>query len=158
MSEFKSPLCSCIMCHGKFSKYGIDSHFLQKHTPENQLEIYKDRASRRISTSSKKRETADTLLRNEYSKSPKLCVECGELHTFANRNKSFCSISCSTTNSNRKRNESGWKPSIEARKSTSDKLIDPYGELAFTRAIIGEYTRIFFKVCIKCVNSYTTSV
>lgn len=60
-----------------------------------------------------------------YHENPKSCDECGGLIAYVKRNNRFCSKSCSAIHMNRIRTESGWVPSEDQRRRTSESLRKP---------------------------------
>ena len=64
---------------------------------------------------------------NDYYNHPKLCLYCGKVISYEKHNCSkFCSKSCAAKFNNKSRIESGWKPSEEQCKKTSNTLKQYY--------------------------------
>ena len=83
------------------------------------------RASRENAKAGRQRMLENTAKRREqYNQNPKLCLECNgpiEWSKELFRTK-FCSKSCSCIYNNRKRYESGWRLSKEAKRKTSKTM------------------------------------
>ena len=83
------------------------------------------------------------------------CLECGKELTSKDAKK-FCSRSCSAKYNNRKRNESGWKPSEEHRNKTSNTMklrgVTPPSTLG------REISKREIRKCVECGNEFRTTV
>jgi predicted nucleic acid-binding Zn ribbon protein len=108
MTQYLSPLVSCLVCREVKSAKGIFSHFISSHTEDgrNQRsicgkkgrsdEIIERQRAESISTQNKKRAL--------YSTNPNMC-ECGTPKTYEKRNHKFCSSTCAATHTNNKRRQ-----------------------------------------------------
>lgn len=137
-TSYKSPLCSCVICHKINSAKGIHSHYLL-HDAERKSQhaaIAKLARSKfqHPNVSNKHKKIA------EYFKHPSKCIECEAPISYDYRNiAKFCSRSCSAKFNNKKRNESGWRHTDSARCSISN---------AATGTTRKKFTRV--SQCINC--------
>ncbi len=170
MAAIKPNPCSCIICHQETSQLGIQTHFQRKHTEtdkwDNTSQALKNKAANNLAEKQR-----------EYDLNPKFCLECNTILPFEKRLGNFCNHTCSATFTNRKRTESGWKPSEETKQKIRDKAeckrlptSKAYLKAEFEKSIVGKYSKIFLckckfcselfyagtskKVCTKCKFNY----
>ena len=113
--NYKSPLCSCIVCHETKSVKGIFSHYFSNHDPtgiEKMSEIRKKGTNASF---------ADPEFQKKFSyKTPKnlktnSCLTCNKE---IKHSQKFCSNSCATITNNKKRVKKS-KPILNKRKYIS---------------------------------------
>lgn len=90
-----------------------------------------------------KAKSRDQKLKEEalYNENPKICIECGKLHSFEKRNNKCCSASCSIKISNRQRG-----PRTEEQKakiSAALKIIREYRCLTCNSVIETTFKRLY---------------
>ena len=146
MTQYLSPLVSCLVCREVKSAKGLFTHFIVSHTEEGkQNHAIRVRKSKEEKISNLRKYWDDKKLEesNEYYMSPKFCC-CGEMISYEKKNNTFCSHRCSALVSNSNRSRS----SRESQK------------LTFTRTISErpKYTKIRFNECKRCEKSYVYSI
>jgi hypothetical protein len=107
--------CSCVECKKVFSYKGIFTHYDRSHAEDTIKSKYSDGNNGKYLELSEKAKAVKKSKVEKYSKNPKLCIVCGEPHSYERRNNSTCSKSCGAIHSNGKRNESGWKLSDSSK-------------------------------------------
>lgn len=102
MTNFKSPLVSCIICRKLTSEKGIFSHYTTAHTEEGKL--------RQIENAklSGKTQRSKVKPRLDYELSPNKCKNCNKDLDFRKRFSTFCTHSCAAIYSNNERGKSDW--------------------------------------------------
>jgi hypothetical protein len=165
--NYKSPLCSCIVCHETKSVKGIFSHYLASHGTKEERESIVP-PNRKKSDNKVQKENA-TKRREIYNSNPNFCTNCNSKLDYKTRNNKYCSRSCSATvnNSNRIVTEEQKNKTSESVKqflfSLSDeeylnyirsthpnKNISKIEELRIRKIpqdIVGEYTKIYLCTC-----------
>lgn len=99
--NYKSPLCSCIVCHEVKSIKGIFSHYLATHGTQEERESIINQ-NRKKPDNKVQKENAKNR-REIYNSNPNFCTNCNSKLNYKTRNNKYCSRSCSATvnNSNR---------------------------------------------------------
>lgn len=146
MTQYLSPLVSCLVCREVKSAKGLFTHFIVSHTEEGkQNHAIRVRKSKEEKISNLRKYWDDKKLEesNEYYMSPKFCC-CGEMISYEKKNNTFCSHRCSAlvSNSNRPRS------SRESQKLTFARTISERPK----------YTKIRFNECKRCEKSYVYSI
>ena len=111
--------CSCIYCKKEFPSKGLFTHVDRSHL---KLNVYGSGNNGKYKEISENSKIKKQKLIEQYLLNPSKCGECGSNLIFEKRYSKFCSRSCSATFGNRKREENGWKPSLEQKKKTSESL------------------------------------
>ena len=101
MTQYKSPLISCIHCRKVFSAKGIFTHFISTHTDSGREKCRLTGKQNSISKnsiiaqrkSSEKREVRKKL----YETNPNKCKHCTKPLEYDHHRDKFCSQSCSCT-------------------------------------------------------------
>ena len=143
--KYKSPLCSCIICHETKSAMGIFTHFLQSHNPN-----FKSEWKIKNSFSSANKERKSKLISNmqkkidEYYLSPKVCC-CGIIKNYEVRNNKFCSASCGASHSNRQKGAKSLKTrnkisaSLKSNKNKKKRIIKKCNICFSNCTVCGKY-------------------
>lgn len=105
--NYKSPLCSCIICHETKSVKGIFSHFITKHTDEGNKRCKKNgligKEKSDLTKLSKKQSKVDL-----YKSNPLLCNSCNEPLSYAKRKNKYCGHKCAAIITNKERIDNGY--------------------------------------------------
>jgi hypothetical protein len=112
--------CSCIYCKKEFPSKGLFTHVDRSHL---KLNVYGSGNNGKYKEISENSKIKKQKLIEQYLLNPAKCGECGSNLIFEKRYSKFCSRSCSATFGNRKREENGWKPSLEQKKKISEALL-----------------------------------
>lgn len=139
--NYKSPLCSCIVCHETKSSKGIFSHYNISHTEtgKNKIIVARDAASSAMKKFGEERRNRNV---EQYLQSPSRCRTCDhELH-YDIKYHTFCSSSCAATYNNKIReNHSKQKQSFTLRNTLKNTYYPN--------------SRIKFCKCAYCSKNYT---
>lgn len=183
-SIYKSPLCSCIICHKECSSKGIHSHHRASHTEEGKKRIHELAKIANVNALKSLEEKA-RLLRVEYYHNPNLCSRCNNTLEYDARKSKFCSHSCAAKVNNIGRPSYGHQISVgmNNKYETHQKtFVGPTLTLEQKRIIfyqnfvgpmrrvqkrvqrkekikfeiLGEYEKVFFPRCKDCCNLFTS--
>ena len=101
MKLFMSVTCSCITCHKIFSYRGIFTHFQRAHgTTEQQLKFNRG-FYKSVDSTNKRKQELEYKKQQTILKHKRNCKNCNI--EFSDRNKKFCSSSCSASFNNTRR-------------------------------------------------------
>lgn len=112
MTQYLSPLVSCLVCREVKSAKGLFTHFAISHTEEgNQKHIIRSRNGSHLGAQKVKENCADrrAKLEIEYNKNPNTCGFCDRVLDFDHKHNRFCSHSCSAKKTNNERDYSSFK-------------------------------------------------
>lgn len=150
MSQYKSPLVSCLNCRKQLSFKGLNTHFISMHTSEENHKRVAGGKHRKTKNLTSQQIDAINR-RNLYNANPIICKQCNKPHSYNTKNNKFCSSSCAAIYNNNERSASGWKLSESSRQLISlgttgfyrgkPKKINPIIE------IVGPYTKIYLRTC-----------
>jgi len=144
MTNYKSPLCSCIIGRKEYSAKGIHTHYINKHTDIGQARVKMGGSItfRRLNAKSKE---FNLTQETEYNMSPRKCDYCDNFYTFKCRNNKFCSQSCAATYNNSIR-------SRESREQQAIKLKESLSKTEKKRQPVSQiYSKISYcEVCSVC--------
>lgn len=122
MSQYKSPLASCLTCREVKSAKGIFSHFIVAHTKAGYDRVSKPKPNNKGGIAAAKKASS---IRKEYNLNPVICGICNNSHSYDARNNKFCSHSCAATYTNAQRRLDGWKmPESAKAKLRIAKTLD----------------------------------
>ena len=140
----------CLICHKEFTVKGLHSHYFRMHTEEGKLHSLKCVNNLRKATEELKKITRNKV--EKYNETPKRCLHCNTPIPYKSTNK-FCSRSCSVTNGNQKRKESGWKmpdSAIEKLKISTNKYY-------LDNPLRGQYSKLVFNKCKICGKDFSSN-
>lgn len=137
MTNYLSPLVSCIICREVKSSKGIHSHFLTKHTDSGKTKLDSARKNSRAASVITRNKIKEDKI-NVYSLSPNYCKNCNNSLEYHQRSYNFCSTSCSALHNNSLR-----KPRSEESKEKSRKSMTP-----------SPHTKIKFCICKHCAINF----
>jgi hypothetical protein len=160
--NYKSSLCSCIVCKEIKSERGIFSHFLHKHGSESG----KERMSRGNDHQSEERHLTNKLkFQNRielYNKNPNKCNYCQCNLIYKRKQNKFCSSSCAAKFNNinhaperkfgptKKIKEKIFKtPKIKKIKQIKEKK-ENTNKFVWEKHIVGEYSKLLICTCQHC--------
>lgn len=112
-------MCSCLYCKKEFSVKGIFTHYDRTHCGSTKYSNGHNQSYTKISENAKNKKSLEI---EKYNSNPKYCNYCNTPLSFNQQSNNFCSHSCSAKFNHKKRNETGWTPSLEQRKKVSEKL------------------------------------
>ena len=100
--NYKSALCSCIICRQVKSAKGIHSHYSWEHTTNGNLQASNNgkKGAELTAINNKNRSNAN---KEKYNQNPKLCKNCSTELPYSSRANIFCSSTCSATYNNKHR-------------------------------------------------------
>lgn len=128
--KYKSPLCSCIICHEIKSAKGIFSHYLISHT-DNDTKIKMVGNGNRKKPSITKQQKDAKQRRMDYSTNPNYCSYCNATLCYDARENKYCSHSCAAIvrNTGRIISEQQKRKTINTLK----KNVRRYTKLPYTK-------------------------
>lgn len=141
MTQYLSPLVSCLVCREVKSAKGIFSHFISSHTEDgrNQRSICgkKGRSDEIIERQRAEIISTKNTKRALYLTTPNIC-ECGSPKSYEKRNHKFCSSTCAATITNIKR---GRDPSY------IKKISDSVSQYRVTHVTPQKYCKVSWCAC-----------
>lgn len=106
-TEYKTPLCCCVVCGKEYSMKGIHSHYRVTHTEDGRLCLQTASLKSQASTNRRKRDSKlrkdAAARREEYYNAPRGCKQCDNPLQYENRCNTFCSKSCAASYNNARR-------------------------------------------------------
>lgn len=130
--KYKSPLCSCIICHKTKSAKGIFSHVIAAHGSKDERKHMIGDGKRKKPASTKQTESAKHR-REHYSCSPNHCSYCNTALDYDARNNKYCSHSCAAIVRNTGRilsNQQKSKTSVTLKKKFRTYIRAPYTKIS----------------------------
>ena len=119
MTQYTSPLCSCITCKRCFSAKGIHSHYHTAHTNKGNSRV---RQTKGYLKDSSIRKIRAKQIRIDYLKYPNTCTSCNAFLDFKSRKNKFCSRSCAAKVNNAIRDHyTHIRQSITLKKTLKEK-------------------------------------
>lgn len=109
----------CLYCKKEFSVRGIFTHVDRSHLGSTKYSSGNNGAYKKLSDDAIAR---SELLKNNYNKCPKKCVECSVNIPYEKKDNKFCGNKCSAVYENKQRKNTGWSLSYESKKKISEKL------------------------------------
>ena len=123
MTQYLSPLVSCLVCREVKSAKGLFSHFIISHTEEGkQKHAIRTKTASQLGTEKFKENCAARRAKSEieYNEKPNTCDFCDRVLAFEARHSRFCSHSCSAKKTNDERDystfRSGPKPGTKPKE------------------------------------------
>lgn len=110
--NYKSPLCSCIVCHETKSAKGIFSHYLASHADEITKIKMVGNGNRKKPSTTKQKENA-AYRRELYNANPNYCFYCRISLNYDARNNKFCSHTCAAVVRNTGRKKTKTSTTLE---------------------------------------------
>jgi predicted nucleic acid-binding Zn ribbon protein len=130
--NYKSALCSCLVCHEIKSAKGIFSHYMISHTDDQTKIKMVGNGNRKRPETTKQKE--DTKRRKEiYSSEPNHCLHCKCILDYEIRKNKFCSHRCAAIVNNARRLVSGHqkiKTAITLKKNKRQYIKIPYTKIS----------------------------
>lgn len=167
--NYKSLLCSCLICRELKSAKGIFTHHLRSHGSDEE----KEKLNRGNSNHSIDRHRSNNLKAKKrkelYNLNPVKCKNCFSDLLYNKKHNNFCSRSCSASYNNRNhipgRKFGPSKSKIEQIKKIRPvkakivKISKPIKKKQYkwsTSDIVGPYSRLFNCVCSHCHSMFLT--
>lgn len=159
--NYKSPLCSCIVCHETKSVKGIFSHYLRVHGTSDEQE--KMNRCNQNHTDDRHRTNKNKLTKRKiaYARNANKCAHCNVDLSYSRRRNKFCSRSCATSYNN-KNHSPGRKfgpkktklivqqiPKIKKQKVIKSKRVK-VKKFVWKKHISGPFSKLFVCTCSHC--------
>jgi len=159
--NYKSPLCSCIICRQTKSVKGIFSHYLHQHgSDEERLKMNKGSKASNPNRNLINKIRAENR-RQSYKLKPNHCTQCAHELVYEKRGNKFCSSSCAAIYNNIN-HEPGRKFGPDRKnpvrvttkrekkpKIPKSKIIRPV-KFVWKNHVVGPYSKLFFCTCHHC--------
>jgi hypothetical protein len=139
--NYKSNICSCIICHDIKSVKGIFSHYIIAHTTEGKKRIL-DSAEKSVSRTKEFHIKNANNKINSYNKNPKKCFKCSAALSYKYRRNKFCDRSCAAAFNNTQRDELTRQKQKDTLKETLKDFYNPKSKIEILS-------------CGYCTKSYT---
>lgn len=146
--NYKSALCSCIVCHSLKSAKGIFSHYIIAHTSDGRANAIAN-GIRSIPYTEKVKRDSQLKRWKEYYATPKHCLNCNTELDWFHRNSKFCCMSCAATfnNLNAPITRKRGKTAIPKIKKIIEKKVK-------TNIFSGSYSKLAINKCNHCSISF----
>jgi len=148
MSQYKSPLVSCLTCKKQLSFKGLHTHFLSTHA----VTKISNKGKKINQSNTWKTEEANSK-RKEYNLNPILCIICNKPHLYKARNCKFCSQSCAAIHQNAQRKLNGYVNLVTESFREKMSTIVKSRQLPYTKISQCVICSKFFSGTIKTCSS-----
>ena len=138
MTQYLSPLVSCLICREVKSAKGLFTHILHSHDQQWKEEWRRLNGENLIIGNLVQRKIIDAR-REKYKETPNIC-SCGTPKTWERKNNKYCSSSCAVSQTNKNRGP----VSEEQKRKTSLALKDKPRKM--------NYCSVNFHKCTQCDN------
>jgi hypothetical protein len=139
--KYKSPLCSCIVCHETKSAKGIFTHYIVSHTEEGSNRLQRGQKNG-VENAKKSNNKNFTERIKKYDQSPKQCINCNKKLDYDKKFSKFCNHSCSASYNNNLRSADTIRKQGNSLKETLKNIFE-------------SISKIKFKTCTYCYKNYT---
>lgn len=150
--NYKSPLCSCIICHETKSAKGFFSHYIVAHTDVGkQRHLINSRSGSIIGSQifKKNNERKTEKARIVYDLNPNKCNHCENILSFEKRSNKFCSQSCAATYNNLNSDENRRFGPAKEVFTMRDKYLRQKRN-KWRLDIVGAYSKLYYNNCAEC--------
>ena len=111
--------CSCVECGKEFSIKGIHTHYERTHGADEVRNKYSSGNNGKYHLFTERAADKSGAEKLKYDSSRNTCKFCNDELPFEKRVNKFCGASCSASYYNKKREESGWSLSLDAKERIS---------------------------------------